>query len=86
MNCRGVKELLKKRLKAYYKRTKFQKAGLKLGRGAYYDYYLVIDFEATCDEGNGHEWHHEIIEFPIVLIDGKRQEVVSVPACLLEHS
>ena len=75
---RGVKEVLKKRLKGYYKKTKFQKAGFKPVGGAYYDYYLVIDFEATCDDSNSHEWQHEIIEFPIVLIDGKTQEVVSI--------
>jgi len=29
----------------------------------------VIDFEATCDEKNSHNYPHEIIEFPAVLVD-----------------
>ena len=31
------------------------------------DYYLVLDFEATCDE-NDATWVNEIIEFPAVLV------------------
>jgi len=31
-------------------------------------YFAVLDFEATCEDGN-RKWPHEIIEFPTVLID-----------------
>ena len=43
---------------------------------SHYDYYLVIDFEATCEEFNVN-YKHEIIEFPIILVDAKTRDVVS---------
>lgn len=45
----------------------------------YYDYICVIDFEATCEEGNPPECTHEIIEFPIVLLNTRTLEIVSDP-------
>ena len=41
-----------------------------------YDFYLVIDFEATCQEQNTPDFKHEIIEFPIVLVDAMEMKVV----------
>ena len=41
-----------------------------------FDYYLVIDFEATC-EANDNNWKHEIIEFPIVVICGRTGNIHS---------
>jgi inhibitor of KinA sporulation pathway (predicted exonuclease) len=38
-------------------------------------YYLVMDFEATCEE-NVRAWPNEIIEFPAVLIDRTSLETV----------
>eukprot|EP00754_Rhynchopus_humris_P009219 Rhum_TRINITY_DN13964_c0_g1::Rhum_TRINITY_DN13964_c0_g1_i2::g.66327::m.66327/K18416/THEX1, ERI1; 3'-5' exoribonuclease 1 len=36
-----------------------------------YDYFLVLDFEATCDTGTrGLNYRHEIIEFPVIVVDG----------------
>ena len=32
------------------------------------DYFVVIDFEATCEERNPPGYPHEIIEFPAVLV------------------
>ena len=32
------------------------------------DYFIVIDFEATCEEKNPPGYPHEIIEFPAVLV------------------
>jgi len=32
------------------------------------DYFIVIDFEATCEEKNPLGYPHEIIEFPAVLV------------------
>jgi len=39
-----------------------------------YDYFLVLDFEATCDN-NISGWQHEIIEFPTVLVNAKTLEI-----------
>ncbi|EKF98421.1 hypothetical protein TCSYLVIO_010684 [Trypanosoma cruzi] len=36
-----------------------------------FDYIIVVDVEATC-ESNNDNYHHEIIEFPGVLIDVRR--------------
>lgn len=68
--------MLKKRLKNYYKK---QKLMLKEGSCAdsYYDYICIIDFEATCEEGNPPEFIHEIIEFPVVLLNTHTLEIVS---------
>jgi inhibitor of KinA sporulation pathway (predicted exonuclease) len=40
-----------------------------------YDYYLILDFEATCDEEKG--WINEIIEFPIVALESSSGEIVA---------
>lgn len=40
-----------------------------------YDYLIVIDFEATCQENNLN-YNHEIIEFPAVLVDCHSREIV----------
>lgn len=44
---------------------------------SYYDYICIIDFEATCEEGNPAEFLHEIIEFPVVLLNTHSLEIVS---------
>ena len=75
---RGVKEVLKKRLKNYFKKQKLLRANVRPEprETQCYDYYLVIDFEATCDEHN-FNYNHEIIEFPVVLVDASERTVVS---------
>ena len=40
------------------------------------DYYLVIDFECTCIESRVTTWHHEIIEFPCVLVNAKTNKII----------
>ncbi|XP_070454236.1 3'-5' exoribonuclease 1 isoform X2 [Equus przewalskii] len=74
LETRGVKDVLKKRLKNYYKK---QKLMLKESNAAdsYYDYICIIDFEATCEEGNPPEFVHEIIEFPVVLLNTHTLEI-----------
>ncbi|XP_070108848.1 3'-5' exoribonuclease 1 isoform X2 [Equus caballus] len=74
LETRGVKDVLKKRLKNYYKK---QKLMLKESNAAdsYYDYICIIDFEATCEEGNPPEFIHEIIEFPVVLLNTHTLEI-----------
>jgi inhibitor of KinA sporulation pathway (predicted exonuclease) len=42
-----------------------------------YTHLIVLDFEATCfDKGSGREREHEIIEFPSVVIDIAKGEIV----------
>ena len=41
-----------------------------------YDYYCVLDFEATCIEKPGRMAPQEIIELPTVLVDARTMEVV----------
>ncbi|RNF20583.1 uncharacterized protein Tco025E_03710 [Trypanosoma conorhini] len=42
-----------------------------------YDYLLVLDFEATCEESIPPSYLHEIIEFPVVLVDVRLQRAVA---------
>ena len=81
--CRGVPEVLKKRLKSYYKE---QKLPFTLIEGQYYPYMIVVDFEATCEETNPTDYLHEIIEFPAVLIDASSLTVVRFRISLAEYS
>ncbi|KAF9948375.1 hypothetical protein BGZ70_002239 [Mortierella alpina] len=41
-----------------------------------YDYYLCFDVEATCEKGFSFEFPNEVIEFPVVLLNGSSLEVV----------
>ena len=43
------------------------------------DYLCVLDFEATCEEPNPPDYVHEIIEFPVILLNLKTLKVVSRP-------
>lgn len=42
-----------------------------------YDYILVLDFEATCEEHPPPNYLYEIIEFPVVVVDVRLQRVVA---------
>lgn len=77
---RGVKDVLRKRLKNYYKKQKLTHILSKdsCETDAYYDYICIIDFEATCEDGNAADYVHEIIEFPIVLLNTRTLEIVSL--------
>ncbi|XP_069139676.1 3'-5' exoribonuclease 1-like [Argopecten irradians] len=76
MDTRGVNDVLKKRLKLYYRQRKLMKANIRVpSTKPLYDYLLVIDFEATC-EADTPDYPHEIIEFPIILIDVHQNTVV----------
>lgn len=61
----GKKEVLMRRLKNFHKEKALNKTV-----ETDYDYVCVIDFEATCRE-NTLDFPHEIIEFPIVLVNMK---------------
>lgn len=41
-----------------------------------FDFFVVLDFEATCDEGSRQPQPQEIIEFPLVLVDSRTLRVV----------
>lgn len=41
-----------------------------------FDFFVVLDFEATCDEGSRQPQPQEIIEFPLVLVDARTLTVV----------
>lgn len=41
-----------------------------------FDYYLVFDAEATCDKDSGFDYENEIIEFPVILIQGKEMKII----------
>lgn len=76
LDIRGQKDVLKKRLKSYFKRKYIDRPSTGGGRRqASYRYFVVIDFEATCDE-HSHHYPHEIIEFPAVLVNASDGSVV----------
>ncbi|XP_061839634.2 3'-5' exoribonuclease 1 [Nerophis lumbriciformis] len=78
LDTRGVKDVMKKRLKSHYKKQKLTQSTAEGGPPAdtYYDYICVVDFEATCEEDNPADFLHEIIEFPMVLISTHTLEIV----------
>ncbi|KAM3587857.1 uncharacterized protein V6R79_015389 [Siganus canaliculatus] len=77
LDTRGVKDVMKKRLKSHYKKQKLLQSAADGGlTDTYYDYICVVDFEATCKEDNPPDFHHEIIEFPMVLINTHTLEIV----------
>ena len=71
----GKRPLIQSRLKNYFKNKLLKKAGL-LQRKEKFDYFVVVDFEATCEEKNTPDYPHEIIEFPGVIVDGNTGEMV----------
>lgn len=76
LDNKGTTDMLKKRLKNYYKQKKLKKAGL-LDRihHTHFDCLCVIDFEATCETINA-GYKHEIIEFPAVLVNVRSQQII----------
>jgi len=72
---------VKRRLKEYYKTEKLIQAGLlerKSSDERNTDFFIVIDFEATCEEKNPSGYPHEIIEFPAVLVSSREKAIVDV--------
>ncbi|TPX33400.1 hypothetical protein SmJEL517_g03684 [Synchytrium microbalum] len=41
-----------------------------------YDFICVLDVEATCEGDSSEDFPHEIIELPVILIDGQRGEII----------
>ncbi|XP_023664023.1 3'-5' exoribonuclease 1 [Paramormyrops kingsleyae] len=76
LDTRGVKDVLRKRLKSHSKKQKLQQSMAAGGAtDTYYDYICVVDFEATCEEINAPDFQHEIIEFPMVLVNTRTLEI-----------
>ena len=65
----GKRPLIQQRLKNYFKNKMLKEVGI-IQKRERYDYFVVVDFEATCEEKNVPDYPHEIIEFPGVLVDG----------------
>ncbi|KAG7172300.1 3'-5' exoribonuclease 1-like [Homarus americanus] len=81
LDTNGRKDVLQKRLKTHYRLKRLKEENIVdpiLIQQRYYDYYVVIDFEATCDDINPHNFRHEIIEFPGVLVCTKRCKIIDV--------
>ena len=75
--CSGHKDVLKRRLKNFYKRRQLAQQSIPSPtKIPHYDFFVVIDFEATCEQ-NVVRYPHEIIEFPAVLIDASDGTKVS---------
>ncbi|XP_059468578.1 3'-5' exoribonuclease 1-like [Neocloeon triangulifer] len=72
-NDRGSVEVLRKRLKALANPRKPSTSGLQEDQ---LPFYVVIDFEATCEQERDNSFPHEIIEFPALLIDTRKKEIV----------
>lgn len=73
----GEIEIRRFRLKHYYKAQLTFRCENPLNMiEQYYEYIAVVDYEATCDFNQGNNYPHEIIEFPIVLIDVQKQIIV----------
>lgn len=75
LNTEGTCDVLKKRLKIHYKKQKLSNAHM-LAAANLLPFYVIVDFEATCQEVNGPDYPHEIIEFPAVLINTELQKIV----------
>uniref|UniRef100_A0A8D8YQ67 3'-5' exoribonuclease 1 n=1 Tax=Cacopsylla melanoneura TaxID=428564 RepID=A0A8D8YQ67_9HEMI len=77
LNHKGDVMVLRKRLKNHFKVTKLTKAKL-MEKYNLPPYYVVIDFEATCQENNPVDFKYEIIEFPAILVHTESLKIVDV--------
>lgn len=75
---RGEKEVLRKRLKNHYKETTLKDSSVGSSLSSKFDYVCVIDYEATCVGTQQKDYPHEIIEFPIVLVNMKTLKIVII--------
>jgi len=80
LETEGNKSVLIRRLKNFYRRTLLNVAGVQEqnenGKIRFvFHYYVVIDYEATCELVKTSEFQQEIIEFPAVLVNGRTCEI-----------
>uniref|UniRef100_A0A915PTI8 Exonuclease domain-containing protein n=1 Tax=Setaria digitata TaxID=48799 RepID=A0A915PTI8_9BILA len=80
IDSRGKRSQLYNRLKKHF-RKEFaiikNAEPLRNKTEIFYDYFVVIDFECTC-EAELYDYDHEIIEFPAVLVSVRKKEIVDV--------
>lgn len=82
--CRGEEAVLRKRIKQHMRKQLIQSNPSppwelvnQVESNPYgLDYLCVLDFEATCEEINPPDYIHEIIEFPVLLLNLKTLEIV----------
>lgn len=82
---RGALEVINKRLKQHLRReailadpTSPRELFATTQRNPYgLQYLLIVDFEATCVENKPMDYIHEIIEFPVLLLNINTLEIVS---------
>ncbi|MFH4978832.1 hypothetical protein AB6A40_005541 [Gnathostoma spinigerum] len=78
IDSRGKRSQIYNRLRKYFRK---EYAIMKMAQPQssktekFYDYFIVMDFECTCEE-DVTDYDHEIIEFPAVLIDIRRRAVI----------
>ncbi|CAG5098445.1 Oidioi.mRNA.OKI2018_I69.XSR.g15673.t1.cds [Oikopleura dioica] len=70
------KKKLAKRLKGHYKKIFCGESKVKEVH-VECKYFVCIDFEATCERINFVNHPHEIIEFPAILVDIEKEEIIS---------
>ncbi|VDK44983.1 unnamed protein product [Anisakis simplex] len=78
IDSRGTRAQLMARLRKYYRRDFAiikSDEPMRNRTERYYDYFVVMDFECTCED-EVYEYEHEIIEFPAVLVDVRNRRVV----------
>ncbi|EEB15175.1 3' histone mRNA exonuclease, putative [Pediculus humanus corporis] len=73
VNSNGSEDELKERLKKSYEKVILASGKDMSVSNMIFPYYVVIDFEATCD--NKKIDRQEIIEFPAVLVNSKKQKI-----------
>jgi len=77
LDSSGKRVSVQKRLKEHFKNKVLREAGLlQPSPHRSFDYLIIVDFEATCEEKNEPDFNHEIIEFPAVLVDCRSGELV----------
>lgn len=77
LHDRGVKDVLKRRLKTYYRKEALSQGIPAKPVSPAFHYYCVMDVEATCEENMGKDYSPEIIELPVLLLDSATGVVVS---------
>lgn len=78
-DTRGQKDVLQRRLKQYYRNRTLSNANIRDPDTIswFFDNFVVIDYEATCEGDKPADYRHEIIEFPAVIINSKSRKIVS---------
>ena len=81
---RGSEIIIKKRYKQHIRNSMIKgdpSPPLELTRGLNnnpvgFEYLIIVDFEATCEQHNPPDYIHEVIEFPALLFNIKELKVV----------